>query len=211
MNRLFIFILLAIEATFAQESATERKLLKEARVTKGDIFNPEEFQIELKDLVIRTDIYGHLVSGKEKKSVDLGKGFFTSTIHFLDGDSTAILFFEIADGEGSSNDVYCIDKKTLKTIWSSVLLSFNLTVGEAVNDTLYLSAGENAYAMSISGGSILWQTPGLYFNYGFNSFDSIAIDEETIRLKGKSNSGERGEIFRTATLEKSSGKILGVK
>ena len=195
----------------SDSSHTDKQVLVQAKITKGDVFKPEEFQIELQGQIITADIYGHLTSGQMKKSIDIGKDFYTHKINFFDNNEQVIIFFEVTDDEGSSNDVYSLDKQTLKTIWKTDLWSFNLTVGQSEQEILYLGAGENAYALDITNGKILWQTNGLYHNYGFNYFDTISVTDNEIHLTGKSYSKEKGEIIKTAILNKQDGKIWTVK
>jgi outer membrane protein assembly factor BamB len=187
------------------------KLLIESRIVKGDVFKPQEFAIELSKRTITADIHGHLSSGESIKKIDFGDSFYTRKIHFLETGRAVILFFEITDDEGSFNEVYCLDVQGLSTIWKTTLYSFNLTVGEEEAEVLYLGAGENAYALDIEKGKVIWQTTGLYHKHGFNYFDSIEVTPKEIRLTGKSYSKEIGDRYRTAVLHKAEGKLLTVE
>lgn len=210
--RLFFFLIALCFTACGQTNKTiDKNLLVEAKITKGDVFKPEEFQLNLNGQTIKADIYGHLTSGQLKKSIDFGKEFYTNKIHFYDNDKQVIIFFEITDDDGSYNEVYNLDKQTLKIIWKVDLMCFDLTVGQAEQEILYIGAGENAYALNIKTGKILWQTVGLYHIHGFNYFDSIDISDNEIRLTGKSYSKGKGDIIKTAVLDKNDGKILTVK
>ena len=208
---LFCFLTLHLTSCGQTINTTDKKFLIEAKVTKGDVFKPEEFQLDINGQIIKADINGNLTSGQLKKSIDLGKDFHTHKIHFYDNDKQVIIFFEITDDDGSYNEIYSLDKQTFKTIWKANLWSFNLTIGQSEQETLYLSAGENAYALNIKTGEILWQTVGLYHIHGFNYFDSIDLTDNEIRLTGKSYSKEKGDVIKTAVLSKKDGKIWTVK
>jgi hypothetical protein len=207
----FFFIALCFTACGQTNKTIDKKLLVEAKITKGDVFKPEEFQLDLNGQTIKADIYGHLTSGQLNKSIELGKEFYTNKIHFYDNDKQVIIFFEITDDDGSYNEVYNLDKQTLKIIWKVDLWSFNLTVGQSEQEILYLGAGENAYALNIKTGKILWQTVGLYHIHGFNYFEKIDLADNEIRLTGKSYSKEKGDAIKTAVLNKKDGKIWTVK
>ena len=183
-------------------------LLIKSRIVEGDVFKPQEFAIELSKRTITADINGHLSSGESVKQIDFGDSFYTRKIHFLETGGAVILFFEITDDEGSFNEVYCLDLQGLRTLWKTTLYSFNLTVGEAEGEVLYLGAGENAYALDIETGKVIWQATGLYHRHGFNYFDDIEITTNEIRLSGKSYSKENGDRYRTAVLQKADGKLL---
>ncbi len=185
--------------------------LRKARVIQADISRQEGFQIELPGQVIEADKDGHLISGPLKKTINLGEFFYTRLIHYYDHDKQVILFFEITDDEVGSNAVYCLDKQTLQTVWTTNLFSFNLSVGQAEAGILYLGAGENAYALDTGTGKIPWETTGLYHIYGFNAFDSIALVGNEIHLTGESSSKTKEVRTKTAILDKKDGRILSVK
>jgi hypothetical protein len=203
----FLLFALTFTACGQANNFADTKQLNEAKITKGDGFKPEEFELNLNGQIVKVDIHGHLTAGQLKKSIDIGKDFYTQNIHFYEDDKQVIIFFEITDDEGSFNDVYSLDKQKLKTLWKANLWSFNLTVGQSQQGILYLGAGENAYALDTKTGKILWQAVGLYHIYGFNYFDSINIADNEIRLTGKS----KGEVVKTAVLNKKNGEILTIE
>ncbi len=210
--RLISIFLMLYSRIYAQtNNAFEFKDLVAAKIIKGDVFNPQQFQIDLKNQKINADTYGHLSFGALKKSIVFENGFHAQKIHFFDAGNQLIIFFEVTDDETSFNEVYCIDKQTLKTIWKNKLQSFNLTVGQAEKGNLYLGAGEDCYDLDITTGKILWHTAGLYFKYGFNYFDAIAIANNEIRLTGKSSSKGKKDEIKTAILNKKDGRILMVR
>lgn len=189
----------------------ENNALQEARIVKGDVFQPEEFLIELSDDTIQANYSGHLSAGKLSKNIDFDQYFYTRKIHYFESDQCVIIFFEITNDDGSYNIVYCLNKNDLGTVWQTKLFSFNLTVGKSEIHILYLGAGENAYALDIDTGKLLWQTEGLYHQHGFNFFDSIDISDKAILLKGKSFSKDHGGRTMTVALEKMDGRILFVR
>lgn len=208
-----LFLSLITQSTSCSQAKGKiyQKKLIEGKITKGDVFKPEEFEIKLKEQIIKSDINGNLTFNQLRKHIDFGEGFYIHKIHYFDNDNNLILFFEITDDDGSSNDVYCLDKNTLQTVWKTDLWSFNLSVGQSEKEILYLSAGENAYALDMNSGKLIWQTLGFYHIYGFNYFDTIEIIENEIHLKGKSQSKENNEKYQTVVLSKISGKILIAK
>ena len=189
----------------------DKHALREARIVKGNVFQPEEFLIALSDDTMHANYSGHLSAGELNKNIDFDKYFYTRKIHYFESDKRVIIFFEITNDDGSYNTVYCLNKNDLSTLWQTKLFSFNLTVGKAENHTLYLGAGENAYALDIKTGQLLWQTEGLYHEHGFNFFDAIDITDKTILLTGKSFSKDNGGRMMTVRLDKRDGRILSVK
>jgi outer membrane protein assembly factor BamB len=202
---------IAIKTFSPDKIIVDRTALQEARIVKGDVFQPEEFLIALSDDTIQANYSGHLSAGDVNKNIDFDKYFYTRKIHYLESGKRIIIFFEITNDDGSYNTVYCLNKNDLSTVWQTKLFSFNLTVGRAENHTLYLGAGENAYALDIETGKLLWQTDGLYHEHGFNFFDSIEITDQTILLTGKSFSKDHGGRMMTLLLDKRDGGILSVK
>lgn len=202
---------IAIKTFSPDKIIVDRTALQEARIVKGDVFQPEEFLIALSDDTIHANYSGHLSAGELNKNIDFDKYFYTRKIHYFESDKHAIIFFEITNDDGSYNTVYCLNKNDLSTVWQTKLFSFNLTVGKAENHTLYLGAGENAYALDIKTGKLLWQTEGLYHQHGFNIFDSIDITDKTILLTGKSFSKDHAGRMLTVQLDKTDGRILSVK
>lgn len=189
----------------------DNNVLLEARIVKGDVFQPEEFLIALSDDTIHANYSGHLSTGELNKNIDFDKYFYTRKIHYFESDKHVIIFFEITNDDGSYNTVYCLNKNDLSTVWQTKLFSFNLTVGKAEKHTLYLGAGENAYALDIKTGQLLWQTEGLYHQHGFNFFDTIEITNSAILLTGKSFSKDDGGRMMTVGLDKRDGRILSLK
>jgi hypothetical protein len=210
--RLISIFLILYSRIYAQtNNAFEFKELVTAKIIKGDVFSPQQFEMDLKNQKINADTCGHLSFGALKKSIVFENGFHAQKIHFFDAGNQIIMFFEVTDDETSFNAVYCINKQTLKTIWKNKLQSFNLTVGQAEKENLYLGAGEDCYDLDIMTGKILWHTAGLYFKYGFNYFDAIAIANNEIRLTGKSSSKRKKDEIKTAFLNKKDGRILMVR
>lgn len=200
-------VLLALTACRQPNRAVEGHFLMRAQMTKGSVFTPQEFQLDLKEQTIKVDRDGNISSGHLNKSINIGENFYVRKINFYEYENQVIIFFEITNDEVASNMVYCLDRHTFNTSWTASLWTFNLTVGQCNQGILYLGAGENAYALDIKTGKILWQTEGLYHLHGFYSFDSISLVDNTILLTGKSHR----EIVKTAVLDKTSGKILSVE
>ena len=185
--------------------------LQRATITKGDVFMPEEFVLILGEELLVADAHGQLSFGKLSKKIKLEKNFYTRKINCFDKEDEIILFFEVSDHDGSYNDVYCLDKRNLDVKWKTRFMSFNLTVGEAENDILYLSAGENAYALAMNTGEFHWQTPGFYHTLGFPYFDRMTLVNNEIHLVGNANVKGVGEVRKTVVLSKIDGKVLSVK
>ncbi len=192
-------------------STVSQDTLEQATITKGDVFMPEEFVLVLGEELLIADAHGQLSFGNLSKKIEFEKNFYTRKINFYNQEDEIILFFELSDHDGSYNDVYCLDKEKLEIKWKTQLRSFNLTVGEAENNILYLSAGENAYALDMNTGDLFWQTPGFYHTLGFPYFHKMTLINDEIHLKGNAYVKGFGEVNKTVILNKIDGKVLTVR
>jgi len=200
----FLVLILLSQSLYSQE-------LKKGNLIEGDFFYAKLFKVEIDSLKIGINDKGEITGFQTKLKLDYEEGFHTRLIHYLVSSNSILICAEVTDDEVSYNEILCIDKYSRKKKWNTQLRNFNLTVGLAENEFLYIGTINSVYKLNFDNGERIWETEGFYNKYKINSFISIKSQDETIELKGVTRQREMHDSLKTVLLDKKSGKLIGIK